>query len=169
MYEEGAAQLCLDRLALLDLHNPTPYGSLGLEKVRFAAYTQIFYSMLDTLELCQFVWGPGWTLYGPQETVDLVKSVTGWDVTLDELMKLGERRINMLRLFNAREGFDRSDDNPPKKFFKPLQGSGPTAGTALVRSEFETALDQYYNLMGWNLDGLAPEAKLAELGLEWAV
>ncbi len=169
MYEEGASKLYLDRLALLDLKNPTPVGSLGLEKVRFAAYTQIFYSMLDTLELCQFVWGPAWTLYGPQETVDLVKAITGWDVTLEELMQAGERRINMLRLFNAREGFDRKEDILPKKFFMPLEGTGPTAGTFMGRADFETALDQYYNLMGWNLDGVAPEKKLTELGLDWAV
>jgi aldehyde:ferredoxin oxidoreductase len=169
MYEEGAAQLYLDRLALLGLKTPTPYADLGLEKVRFAATTQIFYSMLDTLELCQFVWGPAWTLYGPQETVDLVKAVTGWDVTLAELMRVGERRINMLRLFNAREGFGRKEDAPPKKFYKPLDGIGPTAGTALGSAEFETALDQYYQLMGWNLDGLAPFEKLSELGLDWAV
>ena len=167
-YEEGAAKFNLDRLALIDLKNPTPFRSLDQEKVKFASYTQIFYSILDTLELCQFVWGPTWTLYGPVETVDLVKAVTGWDVTLDELMKVGERRINMLRLFNAREGFDRKDDNLPKKFFKPLGGTGPTAGTAMGQTEFEKALDQYYRVMGWDQNGLAPEQKLVELGLDWA-
>jgi aldehyde:ferredoxin oxidoreductase len=168
MYEEGAANLYLERLALLGLKDPPPPGSLGPEKVRFAAYTQVFYSLLDTLELCQFVWSPSWTIYGPKETVELVHAVTGWDVTLDELMKVGERRINMLRLFNARLGFDRKQDAPPKKFFKPLGGAGPTAGTFMTHAEFETALDQYYLLMGWNQQGLAPATKLAELGLEWA-
>ena len=168
MYEEGATNLYLERLALLGLKDPQPPGSLGLEKVRFAAYTQIFYSLTDVLELCQFVWSPSWTVYGPKETVDLVRAVTGWDVTLDELMKLGERRINMMRLFNARLGFDRKQDAPPKKFFKPLGGTGPTAGTAMNHAEFETTLDQYYQFMGWNHEGLAPATKLAELGLEWA-
>ena len=167
-YEEGAVKFNLDRLALIGLKNPTAFRSLDQEKVRFAAYTQIFYSILDTLELCQFVWGPTWTLYGPAETVDLVKAITGWEVTLDELMKLGERRLNMLRLFNAREGFDRKADNLPKKFFEPLGGSGPTAGTMMGRAEFETVLDQYYEVMGWTTQGLAPREKLAELGLDWA-
>jgi aldehyde:ferredoxin oxidoreductase len=167
-YEEGAAKFNLDRLEVIDLKNPTAPGSLGHEKIRFAVNTQVFYSILDSLELCQFVWGPTWTLYGPVETVELVRAVTGWDITLDELMKLGERRINMLRLFNAREGFDRKDDTLPKKFFKPLQGTGPTAGSAMSVEELDTALDQYYQLMGWSASGLAPAEKLVELGLDWA-
>jgi aldehyde:ferredoxin oxidoreductase len=166
MYEEGTAQLYLDRLAELDLKDPPPYASLGPEKVRFAATTQIFYSILDTLELCQFVWGPAWTLYGPTEMVELVRSVTGWEVSLNELMTVGERRLNMLRVFNAREGFDRRQDTLPEKFFRPLEGGGPTGGVALDRAEFEAALDLYYQLMGWTPEGLPTHAKLVDLGIE---
>jgi aldehyde:ferredoxin oxidoreductase len=91
----------------------------------------MFYSLLDSLTLCQFVYGPTWCLYGPKETVDMVQAVTGWKVSLFELMKLGERRINLMRVFNAREGFNRKDDKLPKKFFKPLTGTGPTTETYL--------------------------------------
>jgi len=168
MYEAGTAQLYLDRLAELDLKDAPEPGSLGPEKVRFAAYGQIFYSLLDTLELCQFVWGPAWCLYGPTETVALVKAATGWQVSLYELMKAGERRINLMRVFNAREGFTRAQDVLPKKFFKPLQGSGPTAGVAIDPQEFETALDLYYSIMGWTQDGMPTRSQLANLGIEWA-
>jgi aldehyde:ferredoxin oxidoreductase len=165
MYEEEASDLYLGRLAELDLKDPPAPGSLGAEKVRFATYTHIFYSLLDTLELCQFVWGPAWTLYGPTETVELVKAITGWRVSLYELMKVGERRLNMLRYFNAREGFARKDDTLPKKFFQPLAGEGPTAGVALDPAEVEAALDTYYQLMGWTPDGVPTQAKLVELGV----
>jgi aldehyde:ferredoxin oxidoreductase len=167
MYEEGTAKLYLDRLAELDLKDPPPYGSFGPEKVRFAAYTHIFYSLLDTLELCQFVWGPAWTLYGPKEVVEFVNAVTGWDISLYELMKAGQRRLNLLRAFNAREGFDRKDDKLPKKFFKALQGSGPTAGVAIDPMEFEYALDLYYQLLHWTPDGVPTRAALADVGVEW--
>jgi aldehyde:ferredoxin oxidoreductase len=166
-YEEGAAKFNLDRLAELDLKDPTPFRSLGPEKVRYALYTQIFYSMLDALELCQFVYGPTWTLYGPRETVDMVQAVTGWSVSLYELMKVGERRLNLMRVFNAREGFSRKDDTLPKKFYKPLNGSGPTAGTAIDPGEFNAALDLYYQLNGWTQDGIPTSAKLDDLGISW--
>jgi aldehyde:ferredoxin oxidoreductase len=168
MYEPGASDLYLTRLAALDLHDLPEAGSLGAEKVRFATYTQRFYSMMDTLGLCQFVYGPAWCLYGPTETVEMVKAVTGWDVSLYELMKVGERRLNLLRLFNAREGFNRKDDRLPKKFFKPLVGTGPTAGVVVNPQEFEAALDLYYQLNGWTADGVPTPAKLADLGIAWA-
>lgn len=167
MYEEGTSQLYLGRLALMGLTNPPPPGDFGPEKVRFAYLSQIFYSLLDTLELCQFVWGPAWTLYGPQETVDLVKSVTGWDVTLDELMQVGERRLNMLRLFNAREGFTSREDALPEKFFEPLGGSPKPEFTCVNRDDFARALEQYYQAMQWTNNGNPTPVKLSELGLEW--
>ncbi len=168
MYEAGTSDLYLGRLALLGLNDAPPPGDFGPEKVRFAYLTQIFYSMLDTLDLCQFVYGPAWTLFGPQETVDMLKAVTGWNVTLDELMKVGERRLNMLRVFNAREGFTSAEDLLPEKFFVPLEGTGPTAGVAVDRKDLDAALNQYYSAMGWTDHGNPVPQKLQELGLEWA-
>jgi len=129
--------------------------------------TEVFYSMMDTVELCQFVWGPAWTLYGPQETVDLVKATTGWDVTLDELMAVGARRINMMRMFNAREGMDRKQDKLSKKFFRTLTGTGPTAGVALTHEEIERAIDEYYRLAGWSPNGIPTPETLEKLELAW--
>jgi aldehyde:ferredoxin oxidoreductase len=169
MYEAGTADLYLERLAILGLNNAPPPGDFGPEKVRFAYLSQIFYSMLDSLDLCQFVFGPAWTLFGPLETVEMVKAVTGWDITLDELMKVGERRLNMMRVFNEREGFTSADDVLPEKFFVPLVGTGPTAGVAVNRKDFDSALNQYYSAMGWTNNGNPAPLKLQELGLEWAI
>ena len=120
------------------------------------------------MELCQFVWGPAWTLYGPSELVEYVRAVTGWNVSLYELMKVGERRLNMMRLFNAREGFNRKDDILPKKFYKPLKGTGPSAGFAFNPKDFDGVLDLYYQLVGWTPDGLPTRAKILDLDLAWA-
>lgn len=169
MIEDGAAQLYMDRLSLLGFDHTLPQYSLGPEKVRFAFETQLFYSFDDSACLCQFDWGPAWTLYGPQETVELIRLVAGWeDFTLDELQTIGERRLNMLRAFNARLGLGRRDDRLPDKFFRPLGGTGPTAGFALGREEIEAAKDEYYRLAGWDAESGNPTpATLARLGLEW--
>src|SRR5262249_16872887 len=151
------------------------FGDLDLrdlsdDKVRFAYTTQCFYSALDTLGLCQFVWGPSWQLYGPAETVELVRSGTGWDASMSELMRVGERRINLLRAFNAREGIGKAADTPPKKLFEPLAGKGPTAGVALTTEEFEHARATYYQIAGCDpATGYPTRAKLADLDLEWLV
>jgi len=170
MIEEGmASDLYMNRLGLLGMPDRLTPLSLGSEKVKFAYLTEVFYSMLDTLELCQFVWGPAWTLYGPQETVDFVKSVTGWNVTLDELMAVGMRRLNLMRVFNAREGLDRKQDKLPKKFFKALKGSGPTAGIALSHQEIDAAIEEYYRLAGWTSEGIPTPQTLEKLDIGWAV
>jgi len=169
MIEDGiASDLYMGRLSLMGLTEKLEPMSLGAGKVKFAWLTEVFYSMLDSVELCQFVWGPGWTLYGPAETVEFVKSVTGWDVTLDELMAVGMRRLNLMRTFNAREGLDRKADKLPKKFFKALGGDGPTAGITLTHEEVDTAIDSYYRLAGWTSDGVPTRAGLRNLDIEWA-
>jgi aldehyde:ferredoxin oxidoreductase len=168
-YEEGVADLNLNRLKLIGLSEPQPGYSLTPEKVRFAYLTEVFYSMLDSAELCQFVYGPAWTLYGPAETAEMIRAVTGWDITVGELMTVGERRLNLFRMFNAREGLDRKQDRLPKKFFKKLQGAGPTAGIALTHEEIETAIDEYYRLAGWTNNGIPTPETMERLDIAWAL
>ncbi len=171
MVEDGAADLYMGRLKLLGFDNTIAPRSLGEDKVRFAMKTQHFYSFLDSADLCQFVWGPAWTLYGPAETVDFVKAATGWsDFSLDELMTVGERRLNMLRVFNAREGIDRQADKLPKKFFKSLAGAGPTAQVALTDQEMTQAQDAYYEMSGWDkATGNPTQETLKRLDLAWVL
>jgi len=169
MIEEGiASDLYMGRLATLGLPDKLAPMSLGEGKVKFAYLGQAFYSMMDSLTLCQFVWGPAWCLFGPVETAAMVKAVTGWDVTIDELIQVGIRRINLMRTFNAREGFTRKEDSLPKKFFKPLGGTGPTKGIAVGRDEFENALNLYYQMHNWTADGVPTSEALKKSGVEWA-
>jgi aldehyde:ferredoxin oxidoreductase len=167
-YEEGVGDFNLDRLKQIGLGSPQPAYSLTEEKVRFAYETEVFYSMLDSAELCQFVWGPTWTLYDGQQTADMVNAVTGWDMTVDELMEVGRRRLSLFRVFNAREGLGRKDDKLPKKFFKALTGTGPTAGFVLTHEEVDSAIDTYYKLAGLNADGAPTLETLKKHDVEWA-
>jgi aldehyde:ferredoxin oxidoreductase len=168
VYEGNSDPLFLDRLAHLGLTTPQPANSLTDEKVRFAYLSQLFFSAMDSYSLCQFVFGPAWQLYGPAEFVEILNAATGWDVDVQEVLTVGERRLNMMRAFNAREGFTREDDYLPKKIYSPLQGKGPTAGSAWQKEELEQAKDVYYQLAGWNVEtGNPGSEKLKELGLEW--
>ena len=154
------------KMAELGLTNPQPGTVLNAEKVKYALYTEYLYSYLDTVNLCQFVFGPSWHLYSPHHIVEAVRAVTGWDVTMWEIMKAGERRLNMLRAFNAREGFTREDDKLPKKLSQAFVG-GRTDGVAISEAEIEQAKDIYYAMAGWTNDGIPTPWKLAELGLDW--
>lgn len=157
-----------DRLGALGLTEAQPVRSLGPEKVRYARLTQHFYSVMDSVNVCQFVFGPDWQLYGPQELRDMIEHVTGWDVTVDELQEVGERRLNMLRAFNAREGIDREQDKLPEKMFKKALKGGPSDGIAVDRAQFEAALDEYYRQSDWDVEtGTPTRHKLEALELGW--
>jgi aldehyde:ferredoxin oxidoreductase len=157
-----------ERMAQLGLHDPQPELALNAEMVRYAMITQHLYSAMDSINVCQFVFGQAWQLYGPDHLVKAAQAVTGWDVSLYELMQVGERRLNMLRAFNAREGIGREADTLPQKFFNcPLRG-GKTDGYVLDYEEWRQAVDTYYAMCGWDVEtGYPARAKLESLGIAW--
>ncbi len=73
--EEGSsddlAQGRIGELGFTQLQEP---GGISDEKVRYVAKTQQVYSALDTYSLCSFVYGVGWQLYGPEETVAMLRA-----------------------------------------------------------------------------------------------
>jgi aldehyde:ferredoxin oxidoreductase len=164
---EGGFEHYQERLAQLGLTEPQETNSLSAEKVRFALLTEHLYSCLDSVNVCQFVYGPAWQLYGPEQLVTAVQTITGWDVTLAELMAVGERRLNMLRVFNALEGLTRADDVLPKKMTQALRG-GASDGFIFAEEQLEAAKDVYYELCGWDVaTGTPTRETLTQLGLDW--
>ncbi len=155
------------RAKQLGLEQPQPEFELNEEAVRYAFVTQCLYSCLDSLNVCQFVFGAGWQLYDPAQLVEVVKAVTGWDVTIAELLKVGEKRINLMRVFNMREKVDGSSDVLPRKLMQPLIG-GKSDGCFVDFDRMERARRHYYKLAGWNLEnGLPEKDRLEEMGLNW--
>jgi aldehyde:ferredoxin oxidoreductase len=141
---------------------------MNAEKVEFALKTQYTYSMADTMGVCQFVYGPSWQLYGPQDMADLMSAATGWTYSVEEVQEIGRRRLNLMRAYNAREGLTRDQDTLPKKLFTtPLQG-GRSAGVVLDEAELAAALDMYYEQAGWDKASGAPTPETLEsAGLGW--
>lgn len=138
------------------------------EKVRFAFNTQCLESTIDSLSLCQFVWGVA-ALYGPKDLISLAKYGIGWDTSIYELMEIGERKINMMRHFNGREGFTKEDDTLPERIFEPFK-DGPSKGVALDREKYEKAKNLYYEIAGWDEESGNPTSgTLKRLSLGWAI
>lgn len=86
-----------------------------------------------------------------------------------ELMKVGERRINILRQINARQGFSSKDDTLPQRLFEKLP-DGPAKCRCVDKDAFAEMCKQYYELMGWDNNSDNPrDGKLRDLGPEWAI
>jgi aldehyde:ferredoxin oxidoreductase len=84
------------------------------------------------------------------------------------LLQVGERIYNLERAFNTREGFERKDDTLPQRFLnEPLKNAGPSEGQ--VFRNLGGLLDEYYEVRGWNSNGIPTPEKLKELGLKEAV
>ena len=142
---------------------PLPADDLGPEKIRLAKYEidwQVFYNCLG---LCMFM------PYSKPQVRDLINAVTGWDTTVFEMLKVGERAMAMTRVFNQREGFTPKDDVAHWRFATPMP-AGAAEGVAVSPETMADALDLYYEMRGWDKQTGAPtDAKLYELGLGWLV
>jgi aldehyde:ferredoxin oxidoreductase len=146
---------------------PIPARELSPRKVNNYAILENWNSMEKVTGLCFFGPAPR-SFIQVDEVLNAVRSATGWDIDLPELLRIGERATNLARAFNVREGFTRKDDTLPDRLFTPLEG-GALAGVALNRTEFEAAMTELYKRKGWNPETSAPSRdKLRELGIEWA-
>lgn len=154
----------MNGLGILEPVSPT---DLGEKKVTLFKLLDIYWTLLNILGVCDFGYVPR-SLGTLDELLEIIRSITGWKTTWFELMKVGERSINMSRIFNLREGFTTQDDTLPAIFFRHFK-DGPLEGTgAIDQEQFRKALRLRYQLMGWDPDtGIPNHGKLIELGLEW--
>ncbi len=153
-------------LGILEPVSPT---DLGEKKVALFKLLDIYWTVFDILGVCDFGYVPR-SVGTMEELLEIIRSTTGWKTTWFELMKLGERSINMARIFNSREGFTSKDDTLPEVFYHNFK-DGPLDGKFAINKEnFQKALRMRYQLMGWNPDtGIPTPAKLIELGLNWLI
>jgi len=161
-YTEGADYF-LELIKPLGLLDPIEVASIGDDKVRMFYYLQTVYSLYDSLGICIFTAAPA-RYFTFSQVVEAINAVTGWETSLFELMKVGERKINMMKLFNIREGFKKEDDKLPDKMFEPVE-SGPTAGSKIDKTQFDKQRDLYYEMMNWDSEGIPRLGKLIELDL----
>ena len=80
----------------------------------------------------------------------------------DDVMKIGERVNNLVRLFNIREGLTRDLDTLPERFFSEPLKEGPCRDRVV---ELDQLIDDYYLVRGWDADGIPTEEILRELEL----
>ena len=150
---------------------PTPQYAPGFDrkgtdgKPEFAVRSQHFTAVGDSLVVCRFTSERGFGLYVEEPYARMVQAITGWDVTVEELERAGERVINLERLFNVREGLRRADDVLPWRVMHEPIPDGPSAGMHCPPAELDAMLDRYYALRGWDAAGAPTPARLAALGL----
>ena len=116
-------------------------------------------SLANSLVVCLFIIDGGdWALTGVK---DLFNAITGWDFSALDLLQAGERGFTSQRLMNIRDGYDAKTDVLPKKMFQAA-ASGGRAGKVPPLADM---LKQYYEVRGWDANGVPTDETLQRLGL----
>ncbi len=137
-----------------------PYEWEG--KGELTATFQDLHAISDSFDICKF----NAFAEGIEEYIMQYNGMTGRDLSEDELMEAGERVYNLERYYNNLAGFDGSDDTLPERFLPDnehtIEGQGASEGEVC---ELEPMKEEYYEVRGW-VDGVVPDEKLEELGID---
>lgn len=118
--------------------------------------------LVNALGVCMF----GYMGADPDKFMaGMLSAVTGWECSMEELLKTGERIANLRHAFNLREGANPKEWKVnPRIIGDPPQNEGPLAG---VRADIEEQISTNLEALDWDPVTTKPsKAKLLELGLD---
>ena len=142
---------------------------LGRDKIKEKApvviYLQHIRPLYDMLSICRLFWGE--LDINPEEYVESVNYVTGWNTTEEELMRTSEKVWNLTRAHYIQRngGPGRNHDIPPARYYEEEIPSGPAKGKKLTLEQINLMLDEYYAGRGWDNKG-NPTAEILETAPE---
>jgi aldehyde:ferredoxin oxidoreductase len=117
-----------------------------LDAVRYAIETEDKAALMDSLIVCKFLRGVFEDFYS--EAADMLRLVTGWEASADELRETARRIINAKRQFNLLAGWTPAEDTLPDRFLEqPLDGD---SAAALSRDRLEALVGEYHRQRGWS-------------------
>jgi aldehyde:ferredoxin oxidoreductase len=151
----------------LGITSAQPVRSFSDEKIKHLYILEQLTSLEKVIGYCFF--GPAPRSYiHPDDVLLSINAATGWNLSMEQALQIGERATNMARVFNAREGFSSKDDTLPERLYQGLE-NGALQGEAMPREEFEQALITLYNMKGWDPEtGNPTRERLEALSLDWA-
>jgi aldehyde:ferredoxin oxidoreductase len=126
-------------------------------KAKISRLAQNWSHILDSMVICYFA---TFTVQ-PSDFAALINTATGFELTSDDLLVIGDRINALYRAYNYRCGIRREDDRLPARVMTPLA----EGGAAGVVPDLEAQLAEYYQVRRWEPDGKPSYASLVELGL----
>jgi aldehyde:ferredoxin oxidoreductase len=121
------------------------------------------FGVFDSIGGCKFM---GMVL-SSEDWASLIEKLLGYQFTVNDFAKAGERLYNLARVYSIREGLTRADDTLPARFLEEPMPEGPAKGQTV---NLDPLLNAYYEYRGWDKEtGKPTKEKLTELGLEWTI
>jgi aldehyde:ferredoxin oxidoreductase len=116
-----------------------------LDSVRYAIESEDKAALMDSLILCKFLRRVLEDFHA--ESAAMLRAVTGWDVTADELRDTARRIVSAKRQFNLLAGWTLDEDTLPDRFFNTPLPNDP--GAMLSRDRLEELVAEYHRQRGW--------------------
>jgi aldehyde:ferredoxin oxidoreductase len=139
-------------------------------KARMVWWHELFNAVTDSVGICRLAGVfSSINAIGYLDICKLLQRSVGLEMTDDDLIALGERIYTTERLFINREGISRKDDCLPDLYYHQPIPDGPTQGEYIDKNRFETLLDDYYQLHGWNDNGIPTAETIHRLNLAPAI
>ncbi len=129
------------------------------EMARLCYVAQNYQSPFNPLGLCKFLF---LGQIGPSSLARWYELATGLPLSAAGYMELGERLIQLRRLYNVKTGVRRADDTLPPRLLREPQPDGAAAG---VVPDLEVMVPELYRLRGWDDDGVPTPETVARFGL----
>ncbi|WP_137288402.1 aldehyde ferredoxin oxidoreductase family protein [Natronorubrum halophilum] len=132
----------------------------------FAARSQHYTALGDSLTQCRFVSEGGWGKRINDRYRDAINYATGWELTTDEVEAIGERIYNLERLINVERGIasKETDTLSHRVMTEPIP-EGPSEGMYCPPAELDAMLTEYYAFRQWDDEGKPTDAVLERLDI----
>jgi aldehyde:ferredoxin oxidoreductase len=119
----------------------------------------------DSLVICRFIQERALGTRPSDAYIPALRSITGWDIDVGELVTIGERIYTVERIINVGRGANRSTAMLPYRVMHEPVPDGPCRGRYVPKAELEGMLESYYRLRGWDHEGVPLDATLARLDI----
>jgi aldehyde:ferredoxin oxidoreductase len=159
LLEKGAQ---FEEWSAIDVNESIPSTELSPRKARMVYQYGMWRHLSNYVGMCVLV------PYSSKQISDAVEAVTGWPMSYWRLMKTAERGMTLARIFNIREGFTSADDVLPRRLNTSQRG-GNLKGVIVDPGKLSEAQNLYYQMLGWNEEGVPTRARLVELDIPWAL
>ena len=135
--------------------------NLKPEAALLAIETEDKAALMDSLILCKFLRGVFGDFYA--EAAQMLRLVTGWDVSAEELRQTAKRIVSAKKLFNIRAGWKSDEDTLPPRMLDLALSDDDAA--RLTAEQLSAAITSYYRGRGWTDNGEMSQEEQSALGL----
>jgi len=141
----------------VDFSDAVDRRSVGPESAVLAVETEDKAALMDSLIFCKFLRGVFVDFFA--ESAEILRAVTGWDVSAGELRQTAQRIVTAKKRFNIEAGWTPAEDTLPGRMLNESPSDDPRA--RLTHERLSALVEAYNTARGWTPEGWLPADDMA--------